>query len=618
MEILKFKWGGGRKALTASLISLIVLVLVLSVSVGGNLVAYADNSDIGQSGGAIEIADVTENKVSATFSNKEQGVKLKITLPLASTDVYFAYEVDSSEQVWAINGSANIDKDIPYIKHEGAVEKFEVPSTTLMDKVVSSWTEITEIYEKRVFFIELHYNGTLYVKCRMSGEEEMLSATSIIKDIDNLAPSIQKGNVTHGKTNSEGKFVFEMTSTFVDTGSTGMLSSARCGLKEILIIRTDNALDEMNEESLAGEGVERICAWELLSPLQALLTQKVTFTIDKDGYYYYFVVDRVGNLNIGMLLGGKFERENYSQTDDRFLVHDSSAGTTGATFSVKDYMTVIGQELDNYAGKVNSKVYTDALESYSALLLRFYSGASDSDLEGVSKEWFSFFKNEYTAFRNAYSVGATYDISLVNGDLLNCKIGALNLNKDVLPSLGGDQVVAEFIVAKYGLNELPGGVNVGYQKGYAYKLSYKLSVSGVVSSVPKTPITYEILSIPSEVKEFTMVKKVGDKYVECVSSKGANWLRFSTDLNGEEFYLIYSVEEGGNLLPLWISLGVVGGVIVVLAVVYVVLLKCGKLPEKLRFKSKKAKVEEKSEENVEVKEEKPVPKNKKKSNKSKK
>ena len=81
MEILKFKWCGGRKALTASLISLIVLVLVLSVSVGGNLVAYADNSDIGQSGGAIEIADVTENKVSATFSNKEQGVKLKITLP---------------------------------------------------------------------------------------------------------------------------------------------------------------------------------------------------------------------------------------------------------------------------------------------------------------------------------------------------------------------------------------------------------------------------------------------------------------------------------------------------------------------------------------------------------
>ncbi len=588
MEILKFKWSGGRKALTATAISLIFLVLLcLSFSFDGGVVARADNSDIGQSGGAIEIADVTEGKVSATFSNRETGVKLKITLPLASTDVYFAYEVDSSEQVWAIKGNANIDDDIPFIKHEGAVEKFEVPSTTLMDKVESAWTDITEVYEKRVFYIDLHFNGTLFVKCKMAGESEMLEATSMVKDIDNLAPSIQKGIVTHGKTNAQGKFVFEMTSTFIDGASTGMLSSARSGLSEILIIRTDDALENMSEESLEGEGIERICAWELLSPLQALLTQKVTFTIDKDGYYYYFVVDRVGNLNIGMLLGGKFERENYSQTDDRFLVHDSSAGSSGVTFSVKDYMTTIGQELDNYNGKVNSKVYTDALESYSALLLRFYSGASDSDLEGVSKEWFSFYKNEYTAFKNAYSIGATYEVSLVNGDLLNCSISALNLNKDVLPSLGGDAVVAEFIVAKYTLSELPSGVNVGYAKGYAYKLSYKLSVSGVVSSIPKTPITYEIMSIPTDISEFTIVQKVGDKYVECVGTKGENWLRFSTDLNGAEFYLICSESEESNLLPLWISLGAVGGVIVILGIVYLVLLKLGKLPEKLRIKAKK-------------------------------
>ncbi len=584
MEILKstFKQGGKRAFALALALILLISGLLLASAQGEVGVAYADNGNIGASAGFIEIADVTENKVSATFSSRDNGIKLKITLPLASTNVYFAYEVDSSEPVWAINGDADIDDDIPYVKHAGAVESFVVPSATIMEQIESSWTDVSEVYEKRVFYIEVHYNGTLYVACDMSGETEMLTASANVKDIDNLAPKMEVDRIVHGVVGEGGVSAFGVKLTFVDVGSTGMLSSERSGLKEILILRTDLPIGELTEEAIENGGAETVCAWELLSPLQALLTQSVTFNLQKDGYYYYFVVDRVGNLQIGTVFEGKFQREDHAGTDDRFMIEAGQA-----TFSIKNYMVEIGQELNDYKDETNSDVYNKALESYSALLLRCYTGDALTDPVDVGKDWFSFFNGPYTTFKNAYSIGATYRVELVNGDLLDGTLEALNLNKNTLPSLGGDEVVAQFIVAKYELSALPEELLTASGlsgEGYALKLSYTLTVSGVQSRVPDTKIQYEFMSLPEELEDFAVVIKTDSGYTVQTLTKGENWLRFESGLNGAEYYLVcvYSEEET-DLTWLWITLGVVGGIIVAGGIAVLVLFKLGKL----KFPTKK-------------------------------
>lgn len=605
MEILKRKNDCGRiKAFAvATLILLLVTAVCLNASEKGLAsffypfnkwdcqVAYADNSAIGESGGAIEIADVTEGKASSTFSSSELGVKLKITLPLAATDIYFAYEIDSSENVWAISGDSKVDKDIPYILHEGKVEKNVVDTKTL-GKIESSWTDISVIYEKKVFYVDVHLNGTFYVTCNMSGETKMLSDSKIIKDIDTLAPTMQKGYVTHGIKNKDGKYIFEINATFTDGASTsGLISSARSGIKAITIIRSDVEIENLNSDNITSENFENILSWELLNKYQALLTQKVTFNLEKDGFYYYFAVDRVGNLSVNLLFGGKFSRDEHSDTDDRFYVFDKYAGTTGATFSVKDKMTTIGQELDDYNGKVSSIVYEKAVEAYSALLLRFYSGASETDLEAVSAEWFSFFNNEYTAFRNAVALGATFDTEVINGDLLFAPINALNLNKDNITSLGGDEIKASFIVARYEGTELSDEVKRVAALGSnvkGYKLSYTLTVNGVRASVPKSPVIFELIGIPDNIEDYSVVCVTADGVFDATAAKGENWLRFSTSLNSCDFYIVYTEKNAGsNLLPLWIALGSVLGVIVILGVIYLILWKLGKLPKTLMPKRTK-------------------------------
>ena len=586
MEILNLKRRAGHLLVLCSLMLIILLIAFSPLATGGTL-AYADNSDtIGSGGGAIEIDDVTEGLVNRTYSNFERGRKLKVTLPMSTVSVYFAYEIDSSEQVYAISGEADIDEDIPYLLHEGKVEKNEVETKTL-GKVTSAWTDISVVYEKKVFYVEVHHNGTLYVECTLDGESDRLKATSLIKDIDGLSPKMQTGIIAHGLQNEMGQAIFECTATFEDARAGNTLAQARSGLAEILIIRTDVALSDMTEGELESADVETICAWEPLVNAQIVLSQKVTFTIDKEGYYYYFVVDRVGNLQINEMLGGKFSREDYSDTDSRFYVTDSSAGSSGVSYSVKNYMITIGEELSEYEDTVNGEVYTKALSAYSTLLLRFYSGESQTNREGISKAWFSFFRNEYTAFKNAYSVGANYSTNIINGDLLPASIKCLNLSSETIKCLGGDEVKASFIIARYEGSEIDQELLNLYgntKNVKAYKMSYSLTVNGVASTVPKSELIYEIFGLPESVNNFKVYLKTSNGYVECNQVKGENWLRFtSKDLNSGDYYLIYEdTSKTTNLLPLWISLGVVGGLAVVGGVVVLVLWKKGNLVDRTK------------------------------------
>ena len=564
MEILNLKKRAGRLVALCSLMILICLLALTPATSG--VVARADNQDIVGSGGSyIEIADVTEGLVNQTYSDAKVGRTLKITMPKATVNVYFAFEVDSSEQVWAIKGDADVDEDIPYALHEGKVDKFEVDTKTL-GKAESSWSDVTLVNDKKVFTVTVHFNGTLYVECLLDGETDRLVATPhLVKDIDCLSPKMQTGILASGLRNDKGQAVFECSATFMDGVNASTIASARSGLAEILIIRTDVALTDLTEDGVQNAEIETVASWEPLVPNQIILSQKVTFTIDKDGYYYYFVVDRVGNLQINEMLGGKFSREDHSETDSRFEVTERTASGSTATYSVKNYLILIGEELSEYDGKIQSNIYADALAEYSTLLLRFYSGESQTDRESISKAYFSFINGSYKTFKNAFSVGATFVATLVNGDLMGeAQLNALNLNKETVPSLGGDEVKATFNVARYSESELPAELKLllgDLDNPCAYKLGYTLTVSGVQSNVPNKALVYELIGFDSSQKNFKIYQKTASGFVEIEQIQMANGIRFATALNGAEFYLVYSqTNQTASLLWLWITLGVVGGV----------------------------------------------------------
>ena len=610
MEILKSSRYLGRK-LALGVLAL-TIILTIAVFSGVGTIAYADSSsDIGEGGGALEIDDITVGE-TASYSSAKTGRTLKITVPRSTEKLYIAYDLDSSENVWAIRDDEN-KEDIPYLQVTEKVDEHKVTTKTL-GTIYSSWSAISIVDEMQVMTVTVHQNGTLYVKADLP-EENSLEESMIIDDIDCLSPQLEGGRLISGLRNENDRAIFVCKATFVDvTDTSGQLYSARSGLAEILIIRTDEALSsEANKDSIKGEGIDTIAQWKPLSMHNVTQRNVMDFEVDEDGYYYYLLVDRVGNLYIGMFFGGKFVREGQDTTDDRFFVKDLS---NGIRYSIKSVMTTIGSELDQYAEQVNGNVYNNAMAAYSALLLKFYAGASETDIDGVSAQWYSFYNNEYTAFKQAYSGGAVYSVSVTNKDLLDGELTSRNLNKNTVSALAGDEVVANFIVARYNLDELDSAISnaSGINLGYAYKLSYKLTVDGSVSAVPKSDLGFYI-EVES-LNDVVVIVKTEQGYEKVKQIRGLNFIEFYTMLNQADFYVVYEVEEEtDNLLPLWITLGVVGGVAVIGVAVYFILLKLNKLPKWLMFKKKTVKAEIATE--VNEAEEAPVV-TKKANNKSKK
>ena len=596
MEILKSSRYLGRK-LALGVIALCIFIAI-ALFANSSLFAYAANDDfIGSGGGYLEVADITQGEVIG-HSSAKTGRTYKITMPLAANGVFIAFDVASSEDIWAIRDDEN-KEDIPYLQVTEKVDEHKVTTNTL-GTIYSSWSAVSITEDEKIVFVTVHQNGVLYVKCTLP-EESPLEESVIVNKIDCLAPIMHPFNFIRGLRDENGKPIFLCKNTVFEdkTDTSGTLSSSRSGVQEVLIIRTDVALGpDTDRDSLNSDGIEKIASWTPLSLSTTTAKAYVDFTISKDGYYYYFVVDRVGNLNISLLLGDKFEREDYSQTDDRFFVYSK---TGDITFSVKDKMISIGEEIEQYADQVNEAIYNNVANAYSALLLRFYSGASETDLLGVSEEWFSFNKNEYLAFCNAYGAGATFDINVTNKDLLPGELTCRNLNKNTVNALAGDKVVADFIVARYNLNEIDPqiGQAAGITIGSALKLSYKLTVEGVVSQVPKSNLGF-YLETGADMSNVVVVVKKDEGYVRLQQIRGLNFIEFYTMLNQADFYVVYEVEEEtDNLLPLWITLGVVGGVAVIGVAVYFILLKLNKLPKWLMFKKKTVKAEIATEVNEE-------------------
>ncbi len=582
-----------------------VLLLAVAIAPNGGVNALADNSsDIGQSGANLEIADITARENGLDYSSQTTGRTLKITMPFSVTHLYVAFEVDIGYDLWAIKGEEDIDDDIPYIEIVDEQKNFTV-TDTMLNEIKSSWTAISELNGKKVCTLTVHFNGELYVTTTLEGETDRLSDTHIVKEIDCIAPVMKSGVPAHGLKNENGKYVISCTATFEDSSltSTGGLYSARSGLQAISLIYSPYELSSIKQEDLGTLEILDGGYWEIITLGDMVPTKSLTFTLDRDGYYYYFIIDRMGNSFFGMMLGGKFDRTDYVDTDDRFMIYDDIGDVE---YSVKAKMSSIGEELSEYDGKVESTIYQTTMEAYSTLLLKFYSRDYDNETlaekKDLSKEYFNFVNTVYVTFKNALSIGATYTVEMLNGEIFQGEIKALNLNKETFPALSGATVVASFNVAKYDTKDVPeelitlAGLGEGAR---AYKLNYKLTANGLQANIPVSALIYEIVNLKG-IDECKLFIKTESGYLllnnenDLYFSEGKKYLRFSNALNAGEYYIVYTEESvAETLLPLWISLGAVGGVAIIGGAVVTILIKSGKI----KLKKNKTKTVE-SQENI--------------------
>ena len=576
-----------RSAAACVMIAVFVCTALAAAFSFGGFGAYADNnSSIGSGGGTLEVKDVSEYPVVAGFNDAYRGVTLRISAPQSVTGIYIAYDVDASNTddsqlvddlwSWAIKGDDVEDSEIPYMKVTGAGSVTREDEGSYFD---AEWSEIETVNSTKRLTVTVHINGELNVMCTLDGENPMY-ANYIVRNVDWEPPTVKAdkyGNLVaaYRITESDGSYALNCSASFTDR-QFGAFGSGYSGIGYAEVFYTDTELttDDIPEGS-EGPEMHPVASYDKFPEGTAQIDFTLEFAIKSDGYYYYYVIDRVGNQEMGPLFGYKVE----ISVDERFTVQ--SVGNNGhvSTLNVEENMINYGAEIENNKDKVNAALYEKAYAAYSALMLSFMSSSP-----GASEQYFAFVSGELKEFKDAYRNGATYEVEIVNDDLLFGEIKVLNLDSAAVEALGGDIVKVKITVARFEADNYDGGKasalsGIGNAR-YVYRLVYELSVNGVVSAIPESALIFNI-EVPEKVTAVALLVGSQDGYESKNFSYGVSWMRFETSLNNATYYLVTEENDDGDgsgLLPLWITLGALGGVALAAAIAVAVLYATGKLP----------------------------------------
>lgn len=548
MEVLKKSRKGMRVAFLACIIA---IIFALAVASSNGERAFADNSDVvggNSSSDSVTFTDVTVRENGLSYSSQSLGATIKVKVPASAYNISIAYEIEFSEPLWQIGGEPT-EKNMPatYMKIEGEGTVDEHP---IYGRLVTGWSKISNESNSQVFTVTVNINGTLYVKYTTLTEndegkrvETDVFGEKAVEIVDVLAP--ERKSATMDKIPDNGAYRYEVTAIFYDLGQTGVVPSARSGMKSAEIFYSQYELTELTEEQIGN--LVSLAKWEQKSYTSSVLnevTLKFTLRDDgsSDGYYYYFLTDRAGNYGIYDFFGRKYEASN----DARYVVTTTSNGET-TKLNVSSNISAFAREIEAHKDDVTSDLYETVSYAYSELVWAFnkdYEGYTEEErLQEVSKLYWGFVRGTYQKFLDALE-GATYEQSIINGDLLFGNIRLPNFEGSVPSAKGGQTVKAEINVARYDFDEVAPKVidlaDVG-SKGKVFKLQYKLTVDGSASYVPTEPLTFEIGGDAEtfiNTDKFAIVIKSGDNYSLKECSKGANWFSFSTIYNTADIYIV--------------------------------------------------------------------------------
>ncbi|MBR6751166.1 MAG: hypothetical protein IKM01_02835 [Clostridia bacterium] len=568
MEILK-------KTLPALLVMAILMTVLVVCAPLSSFSALADNSNIGEGAGTLI---VKQSDSDTRFFGVIDGMSFTIEAPATTEKIYVAFEDDVGDWQIANQGEVGI---VPYIE----IDAFNATEAGKYNSV-KKYKENGKWYAK----VKVHSNGYLHVKAEVRDADSKIEEIEDIIDvtaIDWRAPKLNLEKTEYYADSSDGVYKMQYKMRFEDPYKGTRYTSACSGLLSLLIFSSSSDLSPKVDEggskpSEGGDNVDKdditnsadyneIVNKNFSENQMPVVDFDAEFTAEKNGYYYFLVVDKSGNAAFGSL---------FKYTKERLPEYNITTNINGydATINVKETLDAIQKELDDNKGKINEDIYEDLESSYSIFMECFTSSWIDAsrkkDVNKLYYEMIEYRKVFYNALK-----GPSVRVDVINAELFPGKITVSNLDGSIVNgALYGDEILVTIIVSRWDASDYPEGakldMNVG-EANYVYKLTYTLTLEGEVVT-PTKPLNFAIEKNANCNVLGISASSSSTKYQEVQYTYGNVWLRFSTSYASRDFHL-YASYDGPkkDLTWLWITLGVVGGVAIAVGITLIILNKKG-------------------------------------------
>lgn len=603
MEILK------KIPVTAAL-----LIIIFAIAVSGNAAAFpadADNqSDIGGGSLRIDIAPMASNESSmaapsfysgGVWGQDEKtgeysvlnGAVISVKVPV-DAETYVAYDLDVNADIYAIKGDKTVG-GVPYMKlpdsdsDKGKVYtnhdySEEFAGSTVGKLYPMSWKFLgySQDNSQKQFVFRLGAAGEINIRIEKNGEYE--TESYLVDNIDWMGPTPVYNDDVGGymfgvqSGSHDGMATYAARVEFTDYYPASVPHAATSGIFKIYVLRFDEELGSGESTDITADNIEDIQEEHIVyhkAYNENLTTRNhvARFDVNRDGWYYYFTMDREGNSAIGPLLDHELK---ISGDPDYVIIQKIQGGT--ANVDVSDIIQQAEVLLENHAPgsehPVNEELYNDCMDSLTELTFAFRTLGTDEESRLKKAELYNIWLNgPYDRFRKAVSSGEEFVTEEVLNDYLLEDIGYFSYAglETAINGKGGDPVTLRIVLDTMsdkanGYNDI---LSAAAFRGKVIRVEYSVLLDGEM--LPEELFDGEFsLDINHDGLRCLFVTGGGDGYV--VSDiEGVDFDRIMLSAPHGVIYLV--VEEADKLTPLWIALSVAGGLVIVAAVILIVFRK---------------------------------------------
>lgn len=481
----------------------------------------------------------------STYVNSFEGAKYKIIAPSDAAYIYIAFEDDYE---WQISSENIVEGQIPYI---------------LISELASQYPDLftapalnpsTQKYES---FATLKSNGDLYCKGVFEDESEIEDSVRV-NVIDWVGPRILIDTEDYYTDSTSGKYVVNYSVAFSDRHIGLRYSSASSGISDIEIFHIQKDLSEYlinwDKESIdTFEKVRDIVNYTQIKAFENVQDGvPVEFSLSESGYYYYVVMDKVGNITLGFL--GKYTQ----LAPDGFNLPLKPSGY----LSVYQYLEEAKNDIKLSEDIIINPDRVVALQK--ALDTVYYTFLMEEDSE-IQRQKYNAFIAEWALFKVACT-SPFFNINILNLALFPGNITCINFDISSIQCINGDKVDLNITVTKQvgdvfisdQINSLfqDNGLNV------VYLIRYELMVNEEIS-VPKEPLIFHFTN-EARLLNISVVSTVNNINPVVLNPEiGVNYFRLSSRLSTRDIY-IFAVELDESFQPiylgwLWIIMGCLSG-----------------------------------------------------------
>lgn len=460
-----------------------------------------------------------ENPNNVKYFNGVDGVNLRIECSLATEELSYVFETDYKD---------------PY-------------------KGTLVLSEDSEKKIKRAMY-NIKENGIMQVTAKVKladgSYEEVQSEEYVIDNVDYMAPQLKQSEESYYYQNNilhYTLFVYDNISAQKMTAASGLGGIMVCFIKPEFDYEIEDINNIVLTEAIEAGHVGIVYEKSYGNTLRVYQYEKFEFKAEEDGLYFVYAFDNIGNATVHFLFPLAINPE-----------------FTLDGLNLTSIIETARNQADTGAGKYKQSILDALYDNADALLLAFQKNESDD----VKRQALNALRAAQREYNNAEARIA--EPVVINGEFLPGTISIRELNAATANLLKGETATPNFIIADYGSN-LPANVisAAGLQNANkVIKITYTLK-KGESLLTPLRPLVIS-MTIPTTYKEAVVVSgsdTLGFRVEN--SEKGGAFLQFESSYSNREFYIvIYDEVNKANLLWLYITLGVIGGLLIIAVILY--------------------------------------------------